>query len=175
MPYPRICGANGRTRLRACSQFPLPPRTWGKRSSLLDATRQDASTPTHVGQTVDHFSADDDGCLYPHARGANLDGLPTATNDIVLYPHARGANKTDVRPPTEEEPLPPRTWSKLHSDGLMPSVKPSTPTHVEQTAMNRVAALSESLYPHARGANENVVQAVARDVPLPPRTWSKLL
>ena len=152
MPYPRICGANGGTRLRACSQFPLPPRTWGKRSSLLDATRQDASTPTHVGQTF----------------------ITTAFWGITaLYPHARGANWRFSSCSSAISPLPPRTWGKPGKTRLLVARRASTPTHVRQTIAVIRLSPSASLYPHARGANPHRCRNGRLGEPLPPRTWGK--
>ena len=152
MPYPRICGANGGTRLRACSQFPLPPRTWGKPHPGGGAPAARPSTPTHVGQT-----------------GLCCEVFPLGG----LYPHARGANLLDREGLAIEEPLPPRTWGKLLPDEVSDLGAASTPTHVGQTDYSAIRASRPALYPHARGANPAVGTAEGGDLPLPPRTWGK--
>ena len=193
--YPHARGANliglGILLLKA----PLPPRTWGKPAHQVTRRRLIPSTPTHVGQTPPTSLMRLARSLYPHARGANRRlrrrrrlGLPLPPRTWGkrcwgspsswrgrLYPHARGANPIFTRDVWTGSPLPPRTWGKLKIGSLPDPVKPSTPTHVGQTAAPTARAPLSGLYPHARGANGAGFDAGALSSPLPPRTWGKLL
>ena len=150
--YPHARGANDRRHPTQPISQPLPPRTWGKPSSMPEWTTGRASTPTHVGQTL---------------------GRTAAGRSLTLYPHARGANGVDLLDLYRGRPLPPRTWGKP-GDHPVPDCGPaSTPTHVGQTSTTSRGSGESSLYPHARGANGAPSEMRATRSPLPPRTWGK--
>ena len=150
--YPHARGANARPSWTRPGRTPLPPRTWGKRSSRQPSGALLPSTPTHVGQTRTGYGS---------------------TRAYALYPHARGANMRDVFLAMAGMPLPPRTWGKRALRPRSSHNAPSTPTHVGQTMRLVPASQRISLYPHARGANYSFSKSASICEPLPPRTWGK--
>lgn len=68
------------------------------------------------------------------------------------------------------DPLPPRTRGRLGQRPARPDPLASTPAHAGPTGMvERVDSLTR-LYPRARGADSDLLDAEQQYSPLPPRT-----
>ena len=152
MPYPRICGANGGTRLRACSQFPLPPRTWGKLSNGDDGLVHGPSTPAYAGQTHPPQVSRRTSCLYPRICGANVIIGMALVMTGPLPPHMRG------------KPL--RRY-------FTPAMLPSTPAYAGQTLPTSMTGVVIGLYPRICGANFTTTEMTDQMPPLPPHMRGK--
>ena len=88
--YPRARGADSLDKALAKVGTPLPPRTRGRPGSRDRTLSEATSTPAHAGPTRRSPRRPTRRCLYPRARGADLDEDSRIVDFLPLPPRTRG-------------------------------------------------------------------------------------
>ena len=188
--YPRARGADSTWASVAIMHAPLPPRTRGRLHERIHRDADKASTPAHAGPTRCRGGCRAGTCLYPRARGADVEKAMESAARAPLPPRTRGrlcggrlrpagrASTPAHAGPTPARrvwlpaprPLPPRTRGRPRRPSSTSGRTPSTPAHAGPTRPWPGLARRAGLYPRARGADRAHRTRLGGLEPLPPRT-----
>ena len=91
--YPRVGGATGQHRCRACGRQGLSPRGRGNLPGPVGCPSAGRSIPAWAGQPTRHGTSSNMVKVYPRVGGATSSRTPTATGISGLSPRGRG-NRT---------------------------------------------------------------------------------
>ena len=150
--HPHARGEDGGATKYGVSLTETPPRTWGRRSTVLYTCAHRGNTPTHVGKT------------------ARCPGLLLRQEK---HPHARGEDVYLLFVLLFIMETPPRTWGRPNTTELSNKTQRNTPTHVGKTFTFCLFSCSSWKHPHARGEDHDCVSSDTRIVETPPRTWGR--
>ena|GEM_PF-888574 len=168
--HPHARGDDGAVAQLVTDYAGPPPRAWGRLPVGLRVQRIHRSTPTRVGTTRRHETAQQPRRSTPTRVGTT--GIPNATAwSIAVHPHARGddwavrrSSAPCVGPPPRawgRRPFassslttagpPPRAWGRPRARSRRRRIRRSTPTRVGTTPSHTRTANTETVHPHARG------------------------